>query len=261
IGSEPGASPVAQGRAEDGQRRGALPPAAPEPVRVGARQTNTAYRAQLTERLEQMLIAMLAAMLKLPVHRVERDIPLEQYGIESVAMMKLTGDLESRLGPLSKTLFFEYPTVEALAAHLADNLPPDRLAAIIAVPPDPISDTILTQQPAVASAAGIQRADSNTPSSVAAATAKAEPAAMLPPEPSAIPGGTGSDIAVIGMAGRFPMAADIEEFWANLAQGRDCISEIPAERWDHARYFDPNRNRPDKTYCKWGGFIADVDQF
>jgi acyl transferase domain-containing protein len=39
-----------------------------------------------------------------------------------------------------------------------------------------------------------------------------------------------TDIAVIGMAGRFPMAANLEEFWSNLEKGRDCIGNVPAPR-------------------------------
>src|SRR5690606_17511725 len=31
------------------------------------------------------------------------------------------------------------------------------------------------------------------------------------------------DIAVIGMAGRFPGAADIDRFWKNLAEGRESV--------------------------------------
>ena len=31
-------------------------------------------------------------------------------------------------------------------------------------------------------------------------------------------------IAIIGMAGRFPKAKDVDEFWDNLVNGRDCIS-------------------------------------
>ena len=33
-----------------------------------------------------------------------------------------------------------------------------------------------------------------------------------------------TDIAIIGMAGRFPKARNIEEFWQRLSQGEDCIS-------------------------------------
>ena len=31
------------------------------------------------------------------------------------------------------------------------------------------------------------------------------------------------DIAIIGMAGRFPDANNLDEFWDNLIQGKDCI--------------------------------------
>lgn len=33
-----------------------------------------------------------------------------------------------------------------------------------------------------------------------------------------------SDVAVIGMAGRFPGAADLDEFWRNVREGMECIS-------------------------------------
>ncbi|MBX9348855.1 hypothetical protein K5M36_17340 [Chromobacterium vaccinii] len=39
-------------------------------------------------------------------------------------------------------------------------------------------------------------------------------------------------IAVIGLAGLFPQSDNCEEFWNNLEQGRDLISEIPGSRWD-----------------------------
>jgi len=70
-----------------------------------------------------------------------------------------------------------------------------------------------------------------------------------------------TDIAVIGLAGRYPMADGLGEFWENLQAGRDCITEVPSERWNHARYFDEDRHKPGKTYSKWGGFLNGVDRF
>ena len=61
------------------------------------------------------------------------------------------------------------------------------------------------------------------------------------------------------MAGRYPGAADIPEFWRNLRAGRDAIGEVPAERWDWRNHVDPERK--DRTYTRWGGFIADADKF
>ena len=36
-------------------------------------------------------------------------------------------------------------------------------------------------------------------------------------------------VAIVGMAGRFPAARDVEEFWQNLRNGRDCISRLTTE--------------------------------
>ncbi|MFC0440020.1 polyketide synthase [Kutzneria buriramensis] len=36
----------------------------------------------------------------------------------------------------------------------------------------------------------------------------------------------GESIAVIGMAGRFPKAGDLDEYWANLVAGRDCLDDL-----------------------------------
>ncbi len=36
-------------------------------------------------------------------------------------------------------------------------------------------------------------------------------------------------IAVVGMAGRFPKARTVEEFWTNLAEGRDCFSRFSVD--------------------------------
>jgi colibactin biosynthesis polyketide synthase len=37
-------------------------------------------------------------------------------------------------------------------------------------------------------------------------------------------GVNGLEIAIIGMAGRFPKAANIPQFWRNLMNGVDCVS-------------------------------------
>ncbi|MCP5088774.1 MAG: SDR family NAD(P)-dependent oxidoreductase, partial [Rhodobacteraceae bacterium] len=71
----------------------------------------------------------------------------------------------------------------------------------------------------------------------------------------------GYQIAVIGMSGRFPQAPNLDVYWQNLASGKDCIEEIPADRWNHHPFFDRTPDTPDKTYGKWGGFLEDVDKF
>ena len=68
-------------------------------------------------------------------------------------------------------------------------------------------------------------------------------------------------IAVIGMACRFPQANSPEQFWGQLAVGRDCISEIPPSRWPLDGFYAPQASGDYKSYAKWGGFIADIDKF
>ncbi len=68
-------------------------------------------------------------------------------------------------------------------------------------------------------------------------------------------------IAVIGMACRFPGAANPEEFWEFLARGGDAVGEIPKERWDVAALYDPDPNVPGKMYTKSGAFLPDFDLF
>ena len=63
------------------------------------------------------------------------------------------------------------------------------------------------------------------------------------------------------MSGRYPQAPNLDTFWQNLRAGKDCITEIPAERWDWQAYFDPNKGAPGKSYSKWGGFIEGMDLF
>lgn len=66
------------------------------------------------------------------------------------------------------------------------------------------------------------------------------------------------DIAVIGMSCMFPKANDLRQYWQNIFNRVDAIEEVPAERWDADKYFDPDRFAPDRVYSKWGGFIGKV---
>lgn len=68
-------------------------------------------------------------------------------------------------------------------------------------------------------------------------------------------------IAIIGMAGKFPQAKSIEEYWENIESGKNCISEIPKNRWDINEYYDPESKTPGTIDCKWMGAIEEYDLF
>lgn len=69
------------------------------------------------------------------------------------------------------------------------------------------------------------------------------------------------DIAIIGISGMYPKADDLGEFWENLIAGKDCISEIPINRWDHSKYLNDDTLIYNPLYSKWGGFIKNVYGF
>jgi acyl transferase domain-containing protein/SAM-dependent methyltransferase len=81
------------------------------------------------------------------------------------------------------------------------------------------------------------------------------------PEPATEVGDEG--IAVIGVAGRYPQAKNVQRFWENLKQGKSCFTEVPALRWDSAAYFhpDPEQAGEGKIYARYGAFLDEVDTF
>ena len=66
-------------------------------------------------------------------------------------------------------------------------------------------------------------------------------------------------VAVVGAAAIMPMAPTGDAFWANIKGGRYCISEVPTERWDPARYFSPDHAARDKTYSTIGGWVHEFE--
>ncbi|MEU2038944.1 thioester reductase domain-containing protein [Nocardia niwae] len=189
----------------------------------------------LRESAETYLKGLLAEYCRLDPQRIRTRIPLQDYGIDSVLISKMNDRLETDFGPLPSTLFFEYQTVRDLAGYLADEHAP-RLAVLTDSTPETTSSGDVV-------AAEHTTASSNSAEPVLGRVDDAE------------------DIAVIGMAGKFPMAGDIEQFWANLVAGRDCIVEVPPQRWDHREYLSDDPDEPGATYARWGGFLDDVDKF
>ncbi len=68
-----------------------------------------------------------------------------------------------------------------------------------------------------------------------------------------------TSIAVIGMSCIFPKADNLHEYWTNIKNGADSITEVPPTHWQKEDYFDNDPNSPDHTYTTRGGFINPVD--
>jgi acyl transferase domain-containing protein len=69
----------------------------------------------------------------------------------------------------------------------------------------------------------------------------------------------GSEIAIVGMNGRFPGAPNLETYWKNLSEGKESIrffsdGELEKEGIDRSQYENPN-------YVKAGTELNDIDKF
>ncbi|HWK89897.1 MAG TPA: type I polyketide synthase, partial [Longimicrobium sp.] len=88
-------------------------------------------------------------------------------------------------------------------------------------------------------------------------SADTEPGA---PEPAFDGSAAGEfDVAIIGMAGRFPGADDLETFWDNLRAGRDAITHFTAEELRAAGIPDALLRNPE--YVRSIGRLRDVQHF
>src|SRR5271154_3731256 len=200
----------------------------------------TMAHVQLRGRLEAKLIDIIGAEARIPTSRISPREPFERYGFDSVMALNVVRVLQLDFAELSPTVLFEYQTITALAEYLVERWHKETIQAL----GDPIAAASMVGGLPVPSAASEPPLSSSL-----------EPAAL---EPDRTPE---NEIAIIGLSCRFPLADDLEAFWSNLKEGKDCITEIPSERWDQRLYFDPEKGKPGKSYSKWGGFLSDADCF
>ena len=84
-----------------------------------------------TEQLNQILVNMLAKALRIEPERVDRDRPFTHYGLDSIAALMVSGDLEEALSiELPSTLLWDCPTINALAARLGEMLHASESASV-----------------------------------------------------------------------------------------------------------------------------------
>ncbi|WP_234774176.1 type I polyketide synthase, partial [Mycobacterium tuberculosis] len=70
-------------------------------------------------------------------------------------------------------------------------------------------------------------------------------------------------IAIVGMACRYPGGVNSpDDMWDMLIQGRDVLSEFPADRgWDLAGLYNPDLDAAGACYTRTGGFVDGVGDF
>ncbi|MPY55271.1 type I polyketide synthase, partial [Streptomyces acidicola] len=210
-----------------------------------------ADRAQRHKALLKRLIARVSELLDVPAERISGTAEMSKYGFDSLSFVSFANELNAEFGlSLAPTLFFEHPTLNEVVDHLLDHHADLITAAAPEAPQAPEApEEPPTQEPDV-------RAPAVTGTATVTGTA---PAPVTAPAPGAAP--DDEPIAVIGMSGRFPMADDIDAFWQNLHDGRDCTQEVPADRWDWRAHFGDPVKEPNTSNVTSGGFMNGVGDF
>lgn len=209
--------------------------------------TDSAKNKQLYPHAVRYLKKIFADTLHIDQGQIRITEPFDAYGLDSIMIMELNELLLKEFKGISKTLFYEYNTIQKLASYLVMTYGEEPLniwngasKKAAEINGNPVKKSAfmtqvrngLLQEP-------LKEKDRHTE--------KADARKM--------------DIAVIGLDGRFPMAKDVFELWRNLKEGKDCITEIPASRWDYLEDYDEQKGAKGKIYTKYGGFLDDIDKF
>ena len=78
---------------------------------------------------------------------------------------------------------------------------------------------------------------------------------------STMPKHLSSDIAIVGMSGRFPDAADHEKFWELLEKGLDVHREVPSDRYPVESHTDLTSKKKNTSHTPYGNFIENPGLF
>lgn len=76
--------------------------------------------SETAESVAVWLTTRVAARVKRPVSRVDRSAPFSSFGLDSLALVELSGELSTHLDrELAPTLLYDFPTIDRLSAHVA----------------------------------------------------------------------------------------------------------------------------------------------
>nr|WP_281356741.1 beta-ketoacyl synthase N-terminal-like domain-containing protein [Amycolatopsis anabasis] len=176
-------------------------------------------------------------VLSIPFERVHPATNFAEFGFDSILLADLAAVLGGRLGrTVTPDLFFGAPTVDRLVPTLFE-----RYGDVLV---DAYREAAKPTRSAAPASRGTGRARVDRPRPAPPACGRARQ--------------VNDPVAVLGMAGRFPGADDVDALWRLLAEGRDAVSELPADRagrWQELG-FDP----AERTLVR-AGFVAGVEEF
>ncbi|MFY2558580.1 SDR family NAD(P)-dependent oxidoreductase [Corallococcus terminator] len=150
----------------------------------------------LVSAVSEDLREIVCQVLKVRPDEVSTDDDMSQYGLDSIRVVQMVGELNARLGlDATPPLFYGHVSIQGFARTVCQKFG-EKLTA-----------HYQGRVPVSAPVRTVERARAPT-------VAASEP------------------IAIIGVSGVFPQSESPQAFWENLLRGQDLISEVPASRWN-----------------------------
>ncbi|MES2352716.1 MAG: SDR family NAD(P)-dependent oxidoreductase, partial [Pseudomonadota bacterium] len=259
---------VAEGTRATLERAWGLRPPVAKAASASASASASAPASAANEQLAAVLRSEMAQIamdfLKLDAADLRTDQILLDMGFDSIGLATFANLVNEKFAlDITPILFFDYPSIDDIAGHLASERADD-LAALTggASAPASAASNDAPSTPAIAAIPGAPvqatggknwnpAALDRQPAASVAAPAAYSPATRFTDQP----------IAIVGMSGVMPQSDDLQAFWDNLSAGRNLVTEIPADRWRWEDHFGDPMKEQGKTNSKWGGFMNEVDKF
>ncbi len=191
-------------------------------------------------RVADIITRCVSDVLGVKPEDIDREGQFSEYGVDSIMGISLIDKVSDAFDiSLRTTAIFDYSNVKALSDYICAEYEVRGVRSEVrGKDPEPLTPDPFIEIRGTRSEVRGEIPGPRTPN----------------PEPL-------SDIAIIGISCRFPGADTADEFWQNLAAGKEAIKEVPKERWNAADYYDPEPGKPGKTYCNKGGFLDNIDAF
>ncbi|RSZ60405.1 SDR family NAD(P)-dependent oxidoreductase [Massilia atriviolacea] len=218
--------------------------AAPAPVAASVQPVQGDLAALVTGELS----ATVMDLLKISADDLSLDAILLDLGFDSIGLASFANAINERyLLDINPVMFFEYPSIRAIAEVLAG----DYKDAVAKAHGKATLASVAAAAPAAAVPLGAINKGWEAPAAPPAAPAGLSRARRFAEQP----------IAIVGIGGVMPQSANMEAFWDNLKNGRNMVTDIPRDRWIWEDVDGNPFKETNKSNSKWGGFMKEVDKF
>ncbi|MEL6559560.1 MAG: SDR family NAD(P)-dependent oxidoreductase, partial [Bacteroidota bacterium] len=202
-------------------------------------------RSMSEKEILQQLKPIFEKVLHIGAEDLDEEVGFIDLGVDSISGVEIIREVNEQFKlDLEAVILYEYHTLEKLAS-LVQSLG-------ISVPTRQRTEEISAEEPikeVMPIAVPVVEEEQTT-------VAKQEPIIKKEFDDKAV-----TDIAIIGMSGRFPDAEDINQYWQNITGKVFSAKEVPGHKWEIDEFFSEDQDEAGKSYGKFLASLNDEDKF